>query len=668
MAFVWPGHRLASFRTTEAIMRNPLLLTGAALLVAGSSLAQTEPECPRGRFQLSSGRVTTSVYDFRAWHVATAKNDLPGNIANGIYPTAQVAHAIWVDQNAAGLNTWRYLRSVDGGWSWDLNQVQDIWVNVDQAAGATFDGGEVEFDVLDNVISVVFTANRDTNGQFTAGGDDYVWAVVSADQGQTWQSICVSQGMDNVLTTGDDLSECDEPVAKLAKVGSRYYLHVAFEADYDFAVGANAASGQEDVWYNRVDIAANGALSLAFPEERRMDDAHPSGTIDEDLPHLWADGLNVGVVWIDDRVSVNGGMGANNAFQNTYLRYSLDGGATFAAEVDCTQLTTAGGFGYRQPLVKIYGNMVFVVSEDSRNMSDDDLWLTYTNDISAATPTWVRNIRADTVPATIDSDGKDFFYNTDIGEFFISWIDDREGTGNADNDVRGAYGTLAEFQNGTQTEVEVYNSTCNHSHYNLDRLPGTSIYVQSLETGCGEDAAVAWSTDNGRTWELCETVGGGNADADDPSAAITLNRDIVSVVQQDDGQGNNNNVVEVNGLKLPLLTDETRANRGLTFRGGIASDDMDAAILFAALTPPTSLGFALPNGPSLNFTPDALTLGSVGNLGLFLALIDANGEARWPFPNFATLIGQDIYYVVGTVDLLSNTPTAAFSDPVRQRP
>ena len=157
-------------------------------------------------------------------------------------------------------------------------------------------------------------------------------------------------------------------------------------------------------------------------------------------------------------------------------------------------------------------------------------------------------------------------------------------------------------------------------------------------------------------------------DVVDGVAAITLNRDIISVVQQDDGNGNNNNVLEVNGLKLPLLSDDTAAGQGLNFRGGISSDTGDGAILFASLSPATSLGFALPNGPTLNFTPDALTIGSVANVGVFLSFIDGNGEANWPFPNFATLLGQDIFYVVGTVDLSTQNPTAAFSDPLRQRP
>ncbi len=648
-------------------MRNHALFSSVALCFAGVVSAQAEPECPRGRFVLSSGRVTTSVFGFNAWKVKASKSDLPADLPNGIYPSAQVVHAIWPDANASGDNVWRYLRSVDGGWSWDRNQSQDIWVN-NNASGETFDGGEIEFDVLDNVVSVVFTANRDTNGQYNGTADDYVWALVSVDQGQTWQSICVSQGMDNVLTTGDDLSECDEPVAALARVdtpnGPTYRLHVAFEADYDFAVGANAATGTEDIWYNAVDIDANtGALSLAFAEERRIDDANPTGTVDEDLPSLAAEGTVVAIAWIDDRVSVNGGMGGNNAFQNSYVRLSTDGGATLQAEVDTTQLSQAGAYEYRQPIVKLSLPFVFVISEDSRNLNDDDLFLSYSADVGQ---NWVRNIRVDTVPPTVDSDGKDFLYNPDNGEFFVSWIDDREGSGNADNDVRGAYGTLADFQNGTQVEVDIANTGCNHSYYNLDRVG--SIYVQSLETGCGEDAAVAFSFDNGHTWEYCETVGGGNADTDDPCATITMNRDIVSVVQQDDGMGNNNNVVEVNGLRLPLLEDRTATNQGIRFRGGIASDTMDAAILFASLAPPTSLGFALPNGPTLNFTPDALTLATVGNVGLFLSFIDANGNASWPFPKFSTLLGQDIYYVVGSIDLLTNVPTLAFTDTIRQRP
>ena len=113
---------------------------------------------------------------------------------------------------------------------------------------------------------------------------------------------------------------------------------------------------------------------------------------------------------------------------------------------------------------------------------------------------------------------------------------------------------------------------------------------------------------------------------------------------------------------------QTAASAGTTLTGTYTGT-VTVASPVATNTPLSlSVALAVDPGPTLAVSPDALTLGSVSNVGLFLTFIDANGNANWPFPNFATLLGQDIYYVVGTIDLLSNTITEAYSDPIRQRP
>ena len=72
--------------------------------------------------------------------------------------------------------------------------------------------------------------------------------------------------MDNVLSTGDDLSECDEPVAKLSKdAGGNYYLHVAFEAGSIIPEGGFLAL-RIDYCDDRVEISVHAPCEDLNPD------------------------------------------------------------------------------------------------------------------------------------------------------------------------------------------------------------------------------------------------------------------------------------------------------------------------------------------------------------------------------------------------------------------
>ena len=69
---------------------------------------------------MASGNVTTSVYGFAGWQIASPKQSLPAS--GSLAATARVVYAIWVDQNAAGDNVLRFAKSDDGGYSYVIKQ------------------------------------------------------------------------------------------------------------------------------------------------------------------------------------------------------------------------------------------------------------------------------------------------------------------------------------------------------------------------------------------------------------------------------------------------------------------------------------------------------------------------------------------------------------------
>ncbi len=325
------------------------MLRPAALLLAASSalpLLAQQP-LPRAPLQLDSGAVSASAIGFRSWKVTTSRTELPADPARGFVATARVVYAAWLDLVGTDFVV-RVARSVDGGYTWDLSQAVDVWRN------ATSSGERMFVDDIG----------------FSADGYEVYVAVRS-----------------NRRPSGLGPTNTNE-----ASAGS---CHVAFEADYVYAVGANGQSQIHDIYYQAVGFDGAGSLVRRFAEERKMGPA-PSGTVDADWPSVVADGPTVLCSWQDDRVMLG-----NNALNNTFSRVSRDAGTTFDPEHDHTQFTGTQPVNMRQSKAAIDGSNLYVFQEDHRNFSDDDVYLSFSND---AGQTWTDNVTVSLSPQGIDSD------------------------------------------------------------------------------------------------------------------------------------------------------------------------------------------------------------------------------------------------------------------------
>jgi hypothetical protein len=638
-----------------------------AIALASTAALCAQDLVNRPETQLSSGLVTTSVYGFSGWQIASPKQALPADPAAGLVHTARVMYAVWPDLSAPGSTdiVLRFLRSVDGGWSWNTTQAVDIWTANTQA-GETFDAAGIELLADGHKVFVVISADRNSQGQPDPQQRDFCWVIGSDDQGQTWQAINLTRGIDAALSTGDQLFDVDDPIA----AASNGRCHVLFEADFQFASGVSGSSAQEDVFYNAVEFDAQGNLVLVHPEERRIEST-PSGAVDTDFPGVAASGNHVILTWQDDRASVNSGQGGNNSWNNTYSRVSTDGGATFGSEHDHTnQLAPLTWAANRQSKAAALGSTLLVFQEDSRT-GEDDVWMSRSTD---GGQTWVDGIRASTEPAGVDVDGFDFHFiatpSHPAGRIMLQWKDDRQGAQNIDNDT---YGTLdynggADFAAGIQRDITLIDTPTNTTVYNVDSY-GDVIACASETSNFPEDAGIAFSLDDGQTWQWRSVLQFGNADCDDIYVAVTPNRDIMSIWQDDDNLGNDFNNVYVRGLKSPILEDLTAQNQGLRLTLTGASDRSDVAVLLGSLAGPGSNGFQLDrtNGIAMNMIPDGLTGAIASNIGLFITFVGPNGQATWQQPNWAQLIGLPITWCAALVDVNTNVITNGYTDPIVQR-
>ena len=94
------------------------ILSAAALSAALAPALAAQDLAPRPEVQLSSGLVTTSVYGFSGWQIASPKQPLTADTARNLAHTARVVYAAWPDLAAPGSTdiVLRFARSTDGGW------------------------------------------------------------------------------------------------------------------------------------------------------------------------------------------------------------------------------------------------------------------------------------------------------------------------------------------------------------------------------------------------------------------------------------------------------------------------------------------------------------------------------------------------------------------------
>ncbi|MDA1223255.1 MAG: sialidase family protein [Planctomycetota bacterium] len=633
----------------------PALLAGISCATAQSQY----PESPRARVQLDSGAITASTPGFGGWKITAPRQILAGDPSQGLEPTARVVYAIWPDADASGNVTLRFLRSIDGGWSWDQSRAVDIWT-ADTAAGETYDTQNLTLVASNHKVFVVLTADRDPNGAPDAEANDSAWVLGSDDQGQTWQAINVSPGLYTPLSNGVDFNDVDEPCAA---IGSGDRLHVGYEADYD-DTGAGATSTAEDLYYQAVEFDASGDLVAVFAEARQVNGTAPA-TADVDRPSCAADGDDLIFVWHDPRV--NGG-----DIDDTFTRISNDNGATLGAEFNHTNVTAEESED--RSIALVHAGTILVIQEDGRLGSPDRIWGSLSTDAGA---NWTTGILLSKGPSTVDVDAFSAAVSTN-GTMLIAYTDDREGTGNVDNDVYVIVDTNGgqDFVAGTHVETLLTTGADNDTAFDCAAY-GNVLAVTAETSSFPEDAAVFVSSDNGATWDGFQLAGGQQADVDDVYVAVTANRDVQAIWVDDGNLGNTENRVYTAGLRAPRLEDRSATGEGIVYVGGSPEDVGNGLVMFPSFSAPLSNGLQLTlfaqnvdPGVGYNFTLDAASGACFENLVAFYTQIDAQGEARFPLlpsVNWSQLAGQPVYWLgVTFTPRVSGSFDRAFTDPLRQ--
>ena len=617
-------------------------------VAAATAAALAAQDCPRVETQLSTGNVTTSAEGFEAWKTAAPKQNLAGDTALGLAPTARVTYTVFVDDLEGDMvNDLVVRRSVDGGFTFE--PAVKIW----DANLGDFNGSDIRIEADGHAVYVAFES---TGG--SVPGAVYQWVAGSDDQGQTWQTITVSNGITNALSTGDVLFDVSNPGQISASDG---VCHVAFNANYFSAVGTGGTnSTAEDTFYQAVAFDAGGTLALVYAEEVRME-AYPSGTADSDDPWISADGDLVAVSWQD----VSAG-GSNTTGNDSYTRVSLDRGATFGGAVNHTNFNGgASGVDTGFTKVEVEGSLVVVVYQggvpSTIGGSGDRLFASISQDSGA-------NFTQVEVSLGLNDTDNNCLLVRD-GRILIGYEEDRTGVDEIYVVVDQNGG--ADFLGGVVTSDILVSSgaaTGNQEIYFADGAGDVLAVSYEPEAGA-EGAGFSFSTDGGLTWDLCTAQL--NSDVDDLDVAVTINGDVTIVYQFDVGQGNDFNNVYFAGIKGQRLVDN---NTSIDYVGGTASEIGDFLFLLPSLTAPTSNGTTVPAGViaeigvGYNFVLDPLSEEAfAAGAPLFQGVVGTDGTVNFPIPNLAPVIGRSIYYFGFNADFASGALGRGFTDPIEQR-
>ena len=424
----------------------------AALALAPSLSAQQFSDCVRGRTQLNS---TFTPFSASAWKVESPAEDLPADPARGLAPTAQVAYAVWVDENATRDTVLRFLRSTDGGWSWDPALAQDILIP-DFFNFERFNAQDIDLIAEGHDVWIALNFNVDTQG--VSQRDDYCWVLASRDQGQTWQRINVTRGIDANLSNGDRLKDVDNINAAVADGR----CHIVYEIDYQNAAGAGGATANHDTYYQIVEFDAQNNLRLVFPEEKRIEES-PSGAFDSDLPDIAVHDQTVLICWQDDRNSIVGGRyQPNNTLNDTWSRVSTDGGRTFGPTHNHTSLQNFMLVPPERSQAVALENGLLVIQSDRRFGSNGKIWASVSSDVGA---NWTDGLRITNTPIAFSA--TDMYVGAEGDRVVVSFSDNRFGNGNTTTFVTIDDNAGADFVNGSWREVIVADTQRNDQAFNV---------------------------------------------------------------------------------------------------------------------------------------------------------------------------------------------------------
>ena len=329
------------------------------------------------------------------WQVSDSRldTDTPG-AANSNRPVICCSglnvYVAWEDNRDGGGDVNVYFNSSsDGGATW---QVSDIRIDTDAVSTGTGRFTETISICCSGLnVYVAWEDHRNGNGD--------VYFNYSSDGGVTWQviDIRIDTGTTPGTTTADRPQICCD--------GLRVYI-----AWRDNRNEGPPPPNRDIIMNYSFDGGATWQLNPIVVDR---------GNLDSNQPRICCDGLNVYVIWRDNR----------NGADDIYFNYSRNGGATW--QPGDTRLDTGDGPGvsdsdkYR---ICCSGSRIFVVWEDLRN-GLEDIYLNYSTNGGV---TWLgTDIRIDggDVLGSTQSDDPHICCE---GEYvYIVWDDDR----NAQQDI-----------------------------------------------------------------------------------------------------------------------------------------------------------------------------------------------------------------------------------------
>ena len=314
------------------------------------------------------------------WLAAATRLDPGGvNAADSDDPTVLYAggnfYAVWQDE-VAGAADVLFSRSVDGGFTWSAA------AQVNSGAPGSAETRRARMVVTPlGVLYVVYEDDRND-----LGGDRDIYFSRSSDGGSSWLAS-------DVLVSANALADTSE--ARLCENGLNVYLgfldkRTGVEKAY-FTRSSNAGTTWSAV-DTRLDASAPGIevkdLQLAADGDLiaatwRVADPGPNSDIfvnvstdggltwlpaplrlDQDAagagesagPNIAVEGQSIAVVWQDERTGLS----------DIYMRYSLDSGASWSAEMYVPG-TLAGSAEGDEPSVALAGGQLWVTWQDDRN-------------------------------------------------------------------------------------------------------------------------------------------------------------------------------------------------------------------------------------------------------------------------------------------------------------
>lgn len=634
-----------------------LALAAAASQLAAQQLPRSST-LPRGEVQANDFHIDVNVQGWGTWRVAAPRERLPAG--PGMAPTANVAYATYMDQNAQGADTIEFRRSIDGGYTWQAPQT------IYTLAGAEiWDAAETRLLAHGNEVYFVFASNA-----HNLGGTQSCWAMASGDQGQTWSApILLSTGS---LSNLYDVDEVNAAVST-QNIGSQGYLNVVFEADY-----STPASGIEDLYYAQATLQ-NGQLVTTIPQ-LRLDTAVPPTTTDVNFTAIAADGPCIHIAWTDNRSG--GGANQYDYFSLTSRANGADLGTV--TEYRHTQFVLPLSWAApRRPQVAVDLPNVYTFMEHAQN-GQDDVWMDWSQDLGLS---WVATgVAINTATLGGAGDVDDMFVVAHDQRVAVLYVDDRlNGTNNNNNNqaiVSVSHNGGLDFAMGTHVEVPLSLLDPNPI-YAIDMVGDLIACLYETNCAAGEDFAVSLSSDGGATFKHynvtnfggCGTYPGG-VDVDDPRMVLTQNGDCVMTwiddrTYQSTGGGNSVNNVWLTSIHYPQLIDQTAQQQGMRYQ-----DDSPAAAGSLCLVLLSGTGTATPwaldnRGFTLNMAFDFWTNASIGGafsaapgpFNLNLNVVDTTGAAQFGLiPNPTQLLGLPFWATALTI---GPTGLAKFTDPIR---